>query len=377
VTTALSPLRLFADRAASTLAGGISPTSVTLNLTAGGGALFPNPNPPNFFAATLIDAATGLLDEIVWCTARTGDVLTIIRGQENTVALTFNAGDLFQKLLTSGDMSAMLQSNQLFVPATTFFVNGATGNDNNTGTSATVVAGTNIGPFRTLAGAANTVSQFFSTNQVTVNVAVGTDAGATFQRSLISGWNVVGAGPGSTIFNANAPQGILIFSYSSTNSLSNCTVGNTSTAANASAIGASGGAILTITNVTSTTMASSTSQFLGSGIGGTVSVVSFTIASSIAFPLIANGSGANVQLAGATILIPSTVGSTTFATATNGGQIQANQPNATTISGSGIAGYTGVRFNSTINSIINTGGAGVNFFPGSAAGSFSNGGQYI
>lgn len=193
-----SPLRLFSDRAASTLAGGISPTSLTLNLTAGGGALFPNPAAPNFFAATLIDAATGLLDEIVWCTARTTDTLTVIRAQEGTNALTFNAGDLFQKLLTSGDMEAMLQSDQLFVPATTFFVNQTTGLDSNTGTAATTTAGTNIGPFKTISGAIAVIGQFFSVNGVTINVAAGPYNSFFIGSSLIAFWDIIGAGPTTT-----------------------------------------------------------------------------------------------------------------------------------------------------------------------------------
>src|SRR5208283_2900644 len=190
------PLRLFADRAGSTIAGGISNTSTSVNLQAGGGTLFPNPSSPNFFAATFIDAATGLLEEIVWCTARSTDTLTIIRGQEGSTAKSWNAGDLFQKLLTSGDMNSMLQKNQLLTSAGTYYVNGGTGNDAWTGTSPTFISG-NVGPFATMQGAVNTIGPLLSSAVVTINVAAGTYAGVGIGASLIANWNIVGSGAGS------------------------------------------------------------------------------------------------------------------------------------------------------------------------------------
>jgi hypothetical protein len=38
--------------------------------------------------------------------------------------------------------------------------------------------------------------------------------------------------------------------------------------------------------------------------------------------------------------------------------------------------FTGPRYSVTLNGVINTGSGNVNFFPGSAAGTFSAGGQY-
>lgn len=62
---------------------------------------------------TIQDAATQLTNEIVLCTARTGDVCTVQRGQQGTTAVTWNAGDIVQQLVTRGDLEKMIQIDQL------------------------------------------------------------------------------------------------------------------------------------------------------------------------------------------------------------------------------------------------------------------------
>jgi hypothetical protein len=62
--------------------------------------------------------------------------------------------------------------------------------------------------------------------------------------------------------------------------------------------------------------------------------------------------------------------STAFALSDSGGLMQAF---ALTFSG----GTTGQRYNSSQNSIINTGGGGANYFPGNSAGATATGGLYI
>lgn len=105
---------LFANDASSTLAGPISNSAVSMNVASGQGALFPNPSAGQQFAGTFNDAATGLLTEIIYCTARTGDALTIERAQEGTVAQSWLAGDLFANLVTAGQMAAMVQTAGLY-----------------------------------------------------------------------------------------------------------------------------------------------------------------------------------------------------------------------------------------------------------------------
>lgn len=115
---------LFANDASSTLAAPISNVATSLSLSAGTGALFPSPSSGQQFALTLNDAATGLLVEVVYCTARTGDVLTVSRAQEGTVAQSWLAGDLAASLITAGNLSAFQQSSALN-PARTVTTSGA------------------------------------------------------------------------------------------------------------------------------------------------------------------------------------------------------------------------------------------------------------
>jgi|SRR5579872_3972094 len=106
----MANLFLFANNASTTLSAPITNTATVLTVQSGGGAEFPNPSANQQFAATLNDLATGLLSEIVYCTARAGDSFaTIVRGQEGTTALSWLAGDLIANLLTSGQMAAMVQ----------------------------------------------------------------------------------------------------------------------------------------------------------------------------------------------------------------------------------------------------------------------------
>jgi hypothetical protein len=101
---------LFANNAASTLAGAISNSATTANLAPGTGALFPTPVPGvSYFVMTFTDLATGLLNEIVHVTAISGDVVTIVRAQEGTAAQAWNAGDLANNRLTAGQMGTLIQ----------------------------------------------------------------------------------------------------------------------------------------------------------------------------------------------------------------------------------------------------------------------------
>lgn len=107
----MANLFIFANNASSELAGPISPSSTQLTVQSGAGAEFPLPSGAQQFSATLTDAATGLINEIVYCTTRTGDTFNpILRAQEGTVALNWLPGDLVANLLTAGQMAAVVQA---------------------------------------------------------------------------------------------------------------------------------------------------------------------------------------------------------------------------------------------------------------------------
>ena len=104
----------FTNDASSTLAAPISNSATALSVAAGQGSEFPNPSAGQQFAATLNDAATGLLTEIVYVTTRAGDTFSVIlRAQEGTVAQNWAAGDLIANLCTAGQMAAMQQTAAL------------------------------------------------------------------------------------------------------------------------------------------------------------------------------------------------------------------------------------------------------------------------
>ena len=81
---------LYANRAFSTLASSITNVATSLSVAAGQGARFPAITAPDYFYATLDDNAGNV--EIVKVTARSTDTFTIVRAQDGTSALAFNAG---------------------------------------------------------------------------------------------------------------------------------------------------------------------------------------------------------------------------------------------------------------------------------------------
>lgn len=80
-----------ANVAWGTLASGIVAGDTTINLTAGHGARFPATSGSDFFWAALIDNSLNL--EIIKVTARATDALTVVRGQDGTVARSYSASD--------------------------------------------------------------------------------------------------------------------------------------------------------------------------------------------------------------------------------------------------------------------------------------------
>lgn len=104
---------LAANNAQTVLAAGISSTATSLTVNAGTGTLFPSPAAgTSFFKLTIIDAATGSLTEIVHVTARGGDVFTIQRGQEGTVARAWSANDIVANMMTAGTLIFIINAIQ-------------------------------------------------------------------------------------------------------------------------------------------------------------------------------------------------------------------------------------------------------------------------
>jgi len=101
---------LFTNNAATALAKAITPTDTVLQITAGTGSYFPSPTGGNYFMLTLIQINNPEIAEIVQCTARVGDVLTIVRGQEGTQPQIFNISDNVELRITAGSLNLFATS---------------------------------------------------------------------------------------------------------------------------------------------------------------------------------------------------------------------------------------------------------------------------
>jgi len=110
----------FANSAFATLAAGINSSVTSITLTTGQGARFPSLAGGDYFYATLIDTSNNL--EIVKCTARSTDVLTVVRGQESTTARSFATGDRIELRVTAAGITEsaneLIASGTLVIPGT-------------------------------------------------------------------------------------------------------------------------------------------------------------------------------------------------------------------------------------------------------------------
>ena len=94
---------LFTNNASGRLAGSISTLQTTLSLQSGQGARFPNPSGGDWFPLTVIRANGDM--EIMRCTGRSNDLLTVTRAQESTPGREFEAGDRAELRITSGALA--------------------------------------------------------------------------------------------------------------------------------------------------------------------------------------------------------------------------------------------------------------------------------
>jgi len=99
----------FANNAYGTLNASIASGDTSLTLSSGQGARFPSLGAGDYFYATLIDTSNNL--EIVKCTARSSDVLTITRGQEGTTARAYAVGDRVELRVTAQALADNVGAN--------------------------------------------------------------------------------------------------------------------------------------------------------------------------------------------------------------------------------------------------------------------------
>lgn len=80
------------NMASSTLASGITAVATSITVAPGHGSRFAVGSD---FTYLVLENAVGTI-EIVKLTAQTGDVLTVMRGQDGTAAVAWNAGDVIE-----------------------------------------------------------------------------------------------------------------------------------------------------------------------------------------------------------------------------------------------------------------------------------------
>jgi len=101
---------LLSNNAYSELATELTIGSTTVELSSGGGDLFPSISPGDWFPLTVESTATGEL-EIMRVTAISGDILTVQRSQEGTDALEFDIGDWAELRFTEAVHSSYNQDD--------------------------------------------------------------------------------------------------------------------------------------------------------------------------------------------------------------------------------------------------------------------------
>ena len=166
------------NNAFGTLAAGINSSATSITLTSGQGARFPTLSAGDYFYATLIDTSNNL--EIVKCTARSTDVLTVVRGQESTTARAYSAGDRIEIRITA----------QTFLDATTIY---------DVATNSTGYFDLPTGTTAQRPGAASSGALRYNTDSSSVEVYDGTSWGALTRPFLTGVTGTIYAGVTSNL----------------------------------------------------------------------------------------------------------------------------------------------------------------------------------
>lgn len=103
--------RAYTNFAKSTLASGIGSGATSLTVAAGQGALFPSTGGGATFDCVIFN--TSAQREVISVTTRATDVFTIVRAQEGTTALTWNASDGIGHRLTAAALNNIMFADDL------------------------------------------------------------------------------------------------------------------------------------------------------------------------------------------------------------------------------------------------------------------------
>ena len=178
---------LHTNNASTTLAGSITSTATAFTVASGTGALFPNPSSPDYFMVTLVDSSNNI--EIVQCTARATDVLTVVRAQEGTTARAYAAASKVDCRITAGAMANKLDKDTGGTVAGSVSVGGTL-----TAATSAVTGNQTVGGTQTVTGNSTIGSGNVTGNEVIGgNLNVGGVATVTGNANVGGALNVTGA----------------------------------------------------------------------------------------------------------------------------------------------------------------------------------------
>jgi hypothetical protein len=285
-------------------------------------------------------------------------------------AFTYD-GTKFQLVWSNRSQSVLLST------PTTYYVNGATGNDNNDGLSATVV-GPNKGPFATLQRAAKAAGQWILNDvNITINVADGTYAHVNAPRISGAGkvnWVGNSANPAAVVVNGVANHAIQAngdchtfngFKVQTSGGFGSglAAITNSSITANNIEYGACSGA-QNLAAYTSTIRLGGALKITGGSPGYVGNAGSFAYA---------NNNGSIEAISSVTPNTLTLVGTPNYS---QGFAYSYGLSNITFSFGSISGAATGPKFFVTYSGLINVLGAGASYLPGSVAGGSSSNGYY-
>lgn len=164
----------FTNFARTALAVGVGSGDVTMSVTGGTGALFPALTAGQYFYAVLENAT--LDREIVKVTARSTDTLTVTRGQDNTTARAWVAGDIVSLRLNAAAIEEAVVGTLLGANNLSDVANAATARSN----IGALASGDNI-------GAATATTQTAGDNSTKVATTAYVDASGVAASETVAG----------------------------------------------------------------------------------------------------------------------------------------------------------------------------------------------